>query len=140
MGYTTRFEGELKFTTDLTVSQLNKVKSFLGEDCRDHPEWETRDLTHIDMELLEDFTGIKWDGSEKTYDLTEKVNLIINQMRKDHPEFGLEGQMVAQGEDFDDRWLLFIRDGIAVEEKMVIKGQKVTCPHCDEDFTLDEEA
>lgn len=40
MGYSTEFKGELKFTTELTASQLAEVKKFLSEDCRSHSEWE----------------------------------------------------------------------------------------------------
>jgi hypothetical protein len=45
MGYSTEFRVELKFTTDLTAKQLGKVKSFLGQDCREHAEWNKQDLT-----------------------------------------------------------------------------------------------
>ena len=55
------------------------------------------------------------------------------------PGFGLEGQLIAQGEIFTDRWLCKIENGIAVEKKIEIKGQKVTCPHCDEEFIIDTE-
>lgn len=138
MGYSTEFKGELKFTTELTASQLAKVKSFLGEDCRQHPEWGAMGMSYIDLELLDDFTGLKWDGSEKTYDLTEKVNLIITEMQKDYPEFGLQGSFIAQGEDIDDRWVLKANGSVAKREDIVMTGEKVTCPHCGEDFRLEK--
>lgn len=63
MGYTTNFKGELKFTKELKASELAKLSSMLGEDCREHPEWDYEGpLYYIDLELLEDFSGIKWDG------------------------------------------------------------------------------
>ena len=137
MGYSTEFTGELKFTTELTGKQLAKVKSFLGGDSREHPEWGGADLTYIDLELNDDFTGLKWDGAEKTYDLEKKVNLLIKNVKKDYPEFGLTGQLLAQGEDVSDRWVLAMDNGKAVHRKTAIKGKKVTCPHCDEDFLLE---
>ena len=139
MGYSTDFDGELKFTTELTTKQLAKLSTFLGEDCRDHPEWGAKHLTYIDLEITKDFMGLKWDGSEKTYDLTEKVNLIIDEMRKEYPEFGLEGSLHAQGEDITDRWSLVIDDGRAIMREVVIKGRKIRCPHCGEEFFIDEE-
>ena len=139
MGYSTTFKGELRFTTDLTAKQLAKVKSFLGQDCREHPEWGKKNLTYIDLELLDDFSGLKWDGGEKTYDLTEKVNLIIDEMQKEYPDFGLEGKLVAQGEDIEDRWSMIIENGKAIERKIELKGEKVTCPHCGLKFILEEE-
>lgn len=115
MGYTTKFKGELKFTTKLTPKQLTKIKSFLGEDCRNHPEWNKNNLTYIDLELLDDLSGLKWNGSEKTYDLVEKVNLIIEEMQKEYSQFGLTGKLIAQGEDIEDRWCLKIIDGKAIQ-------------------------
>lgn len=141
MGYSTNFEGKLEFTTELTASQLAKVKSFMGADCREHPEWEVakkQELTWIDLELCDDFSGIEWNGGEKTYDLVEKINLIINEMNKVYPDFGLKGSMNAQGEDFDDRWILAINEeGYAERRDIVIQGEKVTCPLCDGHFILE---
>jgi NAD-dependent DNA ligase len=139
MGYTTEFTGELKFTNELTAKQLAKVKSFLGEDCREHPEWGNTNLTYIDLELLDDFSGLKWDCSEKTYDLPEKINLLIDNVKKEYPDFGLSGRLFAQGEEIYDRWTLTIENGVAVERKTVIKGKKVSCPHCKEEFIVENE-
>lgn len=138
MGYTTTFKGELKFTTDLTAKQLSKVKSFLDEDCREHPEWGRTDLTYIDLEISSDFSGLKWNGAEKTYDLAEKINLITEQMQKEFPEFGLEGSLLAQGEEIDDRYAIVIENGKAKQVEIKIKGTKVRCPHCDESFILED--
>jgi len=137
MGYNTNFTGELKFTKELTASQLAKLKTFLGEDCRDHPEWGDTSLTYIDLDFNDDFTGLTWDGSEKTYDLTEKVNLLIEQMRKDVPDFNLDGILLAQGEEFEDRWLLKMENGKAYERKVKLNGTKTKCPHCGETFILE---
>ena len=138
MGYTTTFSGELKFKNDLSNKALGKLKSFLGEDCRDHPEWGRTDLTYIDLELTDDFSGIKWDGSEKTYDLVDKINLLITEMGKEYPEFGLEGELLAQGEDFKDRWMLVMENGEAKHREIKIVGKEVECPHCGEKFILEK--
>jgi|ERR1700677_295897 len=139
MGYNTTFKGELKFTTELTTKQLIKVKSFLGEDCREHPEWGNTQLTYIDLVLLDDFSGLKWDdGTEKTYDLPQKVNLIIEQMRKEYPDFGLSGKLSAQGEDSDDRWFLNMVDGEAVKEKIPLPSDEIVCPECGHLFKLSQ--
>jgi len=138
MGYSTEFIGELLFTKELKASEIVKIKSFLGRDCRAHPEWNAKHLTYIDLELTDNLSGLKWDGSEKTYDLVEKVNLIIDMMKKDYPDFGLNGSLLAQGEDITDRWMLSIdENGKAVQNKIEIKGKKITCPHCQENFILE---
>lgn len=137
MGYSTNFTGELRFTKELTASQLAHLSSMLAEDCREHPEWNAPDLYYIDLELTPDFGGVRWNGTEKTYSLEKLVNVVITQMRKKWPDFGLTGTLAAQGEDAEDRWALTIGDdGMAHKEKLVITGQRVKCPECDHKFIL----
>ena len=132
MGYDTTFKGELKFAKELTASQLAKVSSFLGEDCREHPEWEVDpklELDYIDLEFLDDFSGLRWNGAEKTYQLDHKINLIIREMRRTIPDFRLTGELFAFGNEPGNFWVLdFDENGWAVKkEKDVFKN---TCPHC----------
>jgi hypothetical protein len=138
MGYTTKFLGSLKFTGELTATQLAHLKKMLNEDCRDHPEWGATDLYYIDLELADDFSGLRWSGAEKTYSMEKLVNVVIREMRKRWPEFGLSGELEAQGEDHDDRWRLVIgADGMAAKVKHPRLGQKVECPYCERTFTLE---
>lgn len=139
MGYSTEFKGELGFTSEATASQLAALKAMFGEDCREHPEWEAKNLYYVDLELNDDFTGIRWNGAEKTYDLDKLVNVVLTQMRKKWPDFGLTGVMVAQGEEVEDRWALRMgADGWAHKDKMAVAGQVVTCPHCQGRFVLED--
>ena len=39
MGYTTSFDGQLSFTTELKASDLGYLGQFLNADIREHPEW-----------------------------------------------------------------------------------------------------
>jgi len=110
MGYNTVFSGSLTFVPELTSSQLAKVESFFGEDCRDHPEWDADDMTFIDLELTNDYAGMQWNGDEKTYDLVEKINLIIRHMRAVVPNFTVAGEMFAQGEEIGDIWKIVVDD------------------------------
>lgn len=139
MGYNTRFRGTLKFTIQLTVPMLAKLNTFLGQDPRDHPEWGAdRDIGYIDLVILKDFSGIEWDsGTEKTYGLEKSVNLITREMRKEFPEFGLTGELVAQGEAMEDRWVLVMEDGVAHKRKIAITGQRVKCPECSHKFIIE---
>lgn len=140
MGYSTSFKGELKFTKELTAKQLARLKSFMGEDCRDHPEWGEPKLYYVDLELNDDFTGIRWNGAEKTYGLEMVVSMVIREMRKEWPDFGLTGAMNAQGESAEDRWTLSIgEDGMATKHKVPIVGQRIQCPSCGYKFILETE-
>lgn len=137
---TTEFKGELKFNKKITVEQLGLVKSFLAEDCRDHPEWEpaSKGINYINLSFLDDFSGIQWDGSEKTYAMEKLVNVIIINVQKKFPDFGLTGKLLAQGEEIDDRWELVIgKDGLAYRKNIHIEGTKIMCPHCEEYFHLE---
>lgn len=131
MGYHTEFRGTLQFNEKLTGKQLVSIKKILGEDCRNHPEWDASNLTYIDLALLDDNNGIAWDGSENTYKMPELVNVVITQMRRDFPSFGLIGVMTAQGSEVGDCWELYISDdGFAKKRKLVITEKIITCPHC----------
>lgn len=137
MGYSTQFKGELKFKSELTATQLAKVKSMCGEDCRDHPEWNAP-YYYIDLELTDDFSGLRWNGAEKTYDLDKLVNVVTAEMRKEWPDFALTGELHAQGDEMEDRWVLKINeDGIAERKDVVVAGERVTCPHCEQKFILE---
>jgi hypothetical protein len=129
MGYTTDFQGKLEFTTDLNADQLDKVRSFLGEYCGHHPEWDVpEDLQGmvIDLELTDDNNGLQWDVSEKTYYMVEAVNVIILNMRKEMPDFSLKGKFIAQGDDIGDTWELLIENGFAIKKEIPQTGDKIT--------------
>jgi len=140
MGYTTRFTGELKFTHEISVPQLKKLQSMFGEDCRDHPDWgDSQGLYYVDFEMTKDYTGLQHSGAEKSYDAERQVNVILLEMRKEWPEFGLSGQLLAQGEDMEDRWALVIEaDGMAHRRKIAITGKRVKCPDCGHKFIVEE--
>lgn len=138
MGYTTTFKGDLAFSTELSAKQLAHLKTFFGEDCRDHPEWGEPDLYYIDLELNDDFSGLRWSGAEKSYGLEKQVSLIVREMRKQWPGFALTGALSAQGESAEDRWTLSIDDkGMGKKTKVPIVGQRVTCPSCEHEFILE---
>lgn len=136
MGYITTFTGQLKFKNELTTSALAKLKTFLGEDVRDHQEWDAEG-SYIDLRITDDFSGIEWDDeTEKNDGMVSHVNLIINEMKKDFPNFELEGQLLAQGEDPKDQWVLIAEKGLAYEKKLEIACKFVTCPNCEHEFQI----
>jgi len=140
MGYSTDFIGELYFKEPLNIQQRKEVEKFCGEDLRNHPEWEpTNGMTWMDLEVNDDWTGLRWDGSEKTYDLCEKINLIVREMRKKWPEFGFKsGRIEAQGEAMEDKWYMVPKEDGFVESKSFPQlKEKVECPHCGESFSID---
>ena len=142
MGYTTTFKGTLKFTGEVTAAQLAKLNQYFGESTDDFPDLGLlrHDGGYIDLRLTKDFSGIEWDDeTEKTYNLEKIVDALIQAMRKEYPQFGLTGSLLAQGEDVEDRWDLFIdQDGRARKRQVALPGTKITCPHCDRQFMYEQ--
>ena len=137
MGYTTRFNGELRFTTELTASQLATLGQLFGCDCREHPEWEPpKYATYIDLQFTRDFGGVKFDGSEKSSLSEDMINMLVRLMRQTMPEFGLTGELKAQGEDIGDRYYLRMVNGVCGRIPIAASGQKVTCPECEHVFRI----
>lgn len=148
MGYSTEFKGELKFKKELTASQIAHLSDYLGRDRRDiglgddSEVYQDKDdyWYHFDLEFNKDFSGLKWNGAEKTCCLPSIINFLTKEMRKKWKDFELTGTMNAQGEEMDDRWNLIMKAGKATEQKVKIVGEKVTCPHCEEEFILEDKA
>jgi hypothetical protein len=146
MGYSTDFEGTLTFAHEATAPQLAALNAMFEEDCRDHPEWQQetgkygQSLYYIALKLADDFSGIQWNGWEKTGDMDLLVNVVTNEMRKTWPDFTLTGELMAQGEDIEDRWRLYIDEsGMAQREELALVGKLVTCPLCEGRFLLGED-
>lgn len=137
MGYSTNFNGQLGFAHEPSVKQIAALNAMFGEDCRDHPEWNADGLYYIDLELTEDFSAVRWNGAEKTYDLDQLVNVVTEQIRKTWPEFSFTGSLLAQGEETSDRWRLIIgSDGLASKVPVIEAAGQVECPHCHQHFSL----
>lgn len=142
MGYSTEFRGELKFDKELSGSQIAELDKYLGEDVRDLKDIDEYegddDFTFIDLELTKDYSGIQWNNSEKSYDMEGQINFITFIIRRKYPDFKLTGKMLAQGEEIEDRYEIVMKDGVAVRKNIIIKGERITCPHCEEEFILEE--
>lgn len=108
MGYSTDFSGVLEFVNPLTDDELSTLDSILEEDSREHKEWGNPGVFFIDLCLTEDAGGLEWNGAEKTNYMDNIINLVIREMRKRHPEFGLTGCLKAQGENPDDRYYIVV--------------------------------
>ena len=131
MGYTTQFEGVLRFTEIPSFGSLQKLKTMLGESVPNH--------SYCQFELTTDLLGIEWDGGEKFYDATEAAQWLIDEMRKEFPNFGLKGELFAQGEEWGDVWILRCNGDTCERVKIELKGTKVKCPQCRHEFIAEAE-
>lgn len=127
MGYNTTYNGQLFIETQLSDDDHNVLNSLLGADIRDHPEWgDTEELTYIDLELSYDYcNAIVWDGSEKSYDMAKKINLLTRVMRQSNPDFKLSGMFKAICEDYNEEYMIVLdENGIAFEKNYETLYQK----------------
>jgi hypothetical protein len=135
MGYNTDFKGSIKISAQSTLDQIKELKKFFGEDVRNHPDWvppemKNEYLTYINLEFSDDYE-IQWDGSEKTYNMVEMINLIRWNMGKKFLGFSFSGSMLAQGEEIGDVWqLVFDENGTAVKKEIEMPGEIIECPEC----------
>ena len=146
MGYDTDYKGALLFSNEdtLTAKELRYLTSILREDVREHKEWRifiNKDsyLTYIDFELMDDFSGIRHNGAEKSHSQVDAINLIKALMEHEFKKpFILKGKILCQGEDIEDRWLLSMNeDGIASRIDISLESV-ITCPSCGHRFELKE--
>lgn len=142
MGYRTTYIGKIKFTQELIAKQIAFLSEIMGEDIRDYPEWnkfwtrKTEPHYYIAVEFTKEFDGLIWDGSEKVNDMDNILQFIINIMRSKWPEFGLDGSIVAQGENFNDRYTITINGNTVEKIPMIVTGTAVKCPECGYKFVF----
>jgi hypothetical protein len=104
MGYDTYFHGMLEFTRPLTERELR-----LLDDVRDS-------MGRCDLNVSDDRRGLVY-RSEKTYDMVDQVNRLIEVTRKLIPDFGLKGTLAADTDFEPHLWFLKIAaDGTAYAE------------------------
>lgn len=136
MGYDTEFTGVLKFATEPTVEQIREINDMIEKAWERKLEGCPR---YLQFKVTPAMDGIEWDGTEKFYETVECVNFLVAKMREKWPNFGLVGEMHAQGEDTTDRWILRMVDGVAERIDDPPKGREVTCPRCYDRFFLEDE-
>lgn len=57
--------------------------------------------------ITDDGKWIEWDGGEKFYESVEWMKYILTNFLKD---YDCNGEIKAQGEEFDDRWKLIVEN------------------------------
>lgn len=125
MGYNTEFSGELLFKNPLSETEIDYMESFFWIEL--HIENEGK--IYVNLEFNEDWTGLRWDGSEKTRLLEESINHIIEKMRDNFIDFELTGEIKAQGEEIGDLYIIKIENNRAVRVNFTH-----TCPSCGHEF------
>jgi hypothetical protein len=112
MGYSTEYNGSLDFTKPLSEVEKTYLIGVLYKD--NSTQYFSRPAYSLELTRLQD--GLQWDGSEKSHIEADQINTLIREMRKLFPDFGLTGELLAQGEDPGDISKIRInKDGWAEE-------------------------
>lgn len=143
MGYTTTFSGTLQIKSDLTKNEikfLRKIEGEVPDDICKRYEAKYGRLSWgcFDFQMNDDMEGFEWNGGEKTYDAEKQIQFIIDECLSINPKFLLEGVMLCQGEDPDDRWRLVVKKNKVTKQDLIVDG-KVTCPKCKHAFDIDDQ-
>jgi hypothetical protein len=129
MGYNTKFTGTLKFTKETPLAAIPMLKDLIDTE-RTPPDYGNNYIGIVIKTESGHPIGIAWnDECEKTYGMVETVNFLLDSVRVAFPGFGLEGSLLAQGEEIGDVWHLIILDGKAVERRVQL-DDLLTCPEC----------
>ena len=89
----------------------------------------------------EDGSAIVWDGGEKFYDSAEWMTYLIEHFIGSDPKakselpflqgHTLNGEIIAQGESFDDRWRLVVTNNVVETRPIELTGKIIECPNCE---------
>jgi len=135
MGYTTDFDGSVKFDRVLTVTELRDLEEladYLTQDDayskynKEHPD------SYNQWEPLKDGTGLCWNGGEKFYNYTEWLQWLIDNYllpRNIHAS----GIIRYQGEEIGDVGRLEVEGDKVTVVELDATGV-VECPSCGHKF------
>jgi hypothetical protein len=139
MGYSTDFEGVLKFNRELTHKEWLELKKLADYDSKDDGTYESYTETpdtipdaYLQWEPTEDGDGIQWNGAEKFYEYIHWLRWLIKHYMKPR-DLVLNGEIKWQGEEIGDVGILVCVDNKVTTKKLTLEGV-VVCPNCNHKF------
>lgn len=119
MGYDTKFKGVVSLQPPLTGEQIAKLRDFAETRHSDSRDELLPGMPGLYCQWIptRDGSGIEWDGGEKFYESLKWMKYL---MEKFITPWGIkaDGEMVAQGHDISDRWLLRVKDNVVTRKKL----------------------
>jgi hypothetical protein len=129
MGYNSNVDGQIDVTPPLTWKELQE-KGY-SEDGRYTPDWTcvrlevSSETVSTDEGVLTRFTADaivpSTDDSFKAYGLMKDVQKIVS----DFPDHTFSGYLYVEGEENNDMWRLYVKDGKAIQVKPEIVWPEV---------------
>ena len=120
MGYTTYFDGYLKFSRQLALDEKEDLDEIAEKDWRDDPE--RPDEYSYYCHWVSDKYGyyLKWDGGEKFYGYIEWLKWLIKKFFAPK-EIVLNGEVRWEGEEKGDIGKIIVKDNvITIKEGRIV--------------------
>lgn len=135
MGYTTRFDGRIKFDRPLTVPEFRRLEKMCDYSAQDDgflreftDTPDTIPTSYLQWQPTEDGEGLEWNGAEKFYDYVHWLRWLIKHFFKPH-SIVLSGALTYQGEEIGDVGRIEVRDNVVRQIKLeAVSLDK--CPNC----------
>lgn len=118
-------DGILYFTNPPTVPELVAINRLV--DCPD------KDNQLLNLMIARDFTGIMWNGMGPVTALPYQIELLLQRMRKEYPQFGLKGVFhITDPNHVTNRtWRAVVKaHGELITEPVNMMAEEVFCPYC----------
>lgn len=113
MGYTTKFHGQIKVDPPLGPAACAMLREFSQtRHCEIGQEWPSM---YCQWVPTTNGDAIEWNGGEKFYGSLEWMRYLIENFLQ---SYTLNGEIIAQGEDMMDRWLLVVKDNKVSRRKL----------------------
>lgn len=118
MGYTTDFDGRINLSRELTDAEAKAIYDFSEERHGGNVGGFTTRVQGYwcNWAPTDDRLGIEWNGAEKFYDADEWMQLVLDEFITP-AGIVANGTIKAQGEDYNDRWLLVVTDNVVTTKK-----------------------
>jgi len=116
MGYTTNFDGKLKFNRQLTLDEKNELDDIAEKDWRDDKSRPDEYAYFCQWVPTEDGWCLEWDGNEKFYAYVEWLKWLIEKFFTPK-EIVLNGEIEWSGEEQGDIGKIIVKDNIVTTKE-----------------------
>ena len=117
MGYNTEFIGSLHFNKPLSLKEKEHFDTFKNDmNNKNSSKYTKEDICFFEFDISNDNSYIYWDNTEKPYDISAKLKLFIKFMLENNSDFELNGELLAQGENIEDRYKIIVNKNTITEE------------------------
>lgn len=112
MGYTTEFEGCVRVEPPLSLEEYNFWRTVAEKDQRQKGPWQIPNPPsyRCQWEPGRDGSSFAWDGNEKFDSPLQWMEIIVGCLQTTGHR--CNGELLAQGEERGDVWLLRVRDNV----------------------------